>query len=478
MAFYGWGQDNPVDEWLFAEGYRFDFFQAVRLLEMSHSAQASVGEGADPGLEAVRFKSGVGLDFSASDVAEVKPPLMKGKPAEMTVNFLGLAGCLGPLAIPSTELILERTSKKDTAFRDFLDIFNHRLVSLLYRIRKLHRVGLESKPPGQDRISRYIYSVMGLGTHGLQGRMQIRDRALLYYAGLLGQQPRSMTGLEFILADYFEVPARGHQFEGRWYRLEESQWTTIGEAGQNHVLGREMVVAGTRVWEQQGRFEIALGPLTQEQFLDFLPTGWGFGPLCDLTRFYIGDELEFSFRLTLKANEVPEARLCMKHGPRLGWTSWLKTEEWTEDDSQVAVSPYYLRANTQALRIPLFFGLPPDKLSELIARMTPRKYPKHSVIIRQGEPGASMFAIRSGAVHVVRREDDGKELLLNTLREGDCFGHRALISGKVRSATIIAIENSEILELDKKDLDDFIAKYPRLEKALQAYYDTQLSNSR
>ena len=45
----------------------------------------------------------------------------------MTVNFLGLAGCLGALDIPSTELVMRRTSNGDNALRDFLDIFNHRL---------------------------------------------------------------------------------------------------------------------------------------------------------------------------------------------------------------------------------------------------------------------------------------------------------------------------------------------------------------
>src|SRR6185369_10791336 len=126
---YGWGKNTAVEDGLFAEGHRFDFFQAVRLLEIIHTTSGehftSPAQGADPAKEIVHFRSAVKLDFPVRDQPKA--------PAEMSVNFLGLAGCLGALEIPSTELVLQRESHKDTALKDFLDIFNHRLVSLLYR---------------------------------------------------------------------------------------------------------------------------------------------------------------------------------------------------------------------------------------------------------------------------------------------------------------------------------------------------------
>lgn len=500
MAAYGWGKESAVEDWLYAEGYRFDFFQAVRLLEQAHSSEVSVGEGAEPGKEAVRFKSAVSLDFPASDIAAINRSGSNGNesPADMIVNLMGLAGCLGPLPMPSTELILERVAQKDTAFRDFLDIFNHRLVSLLYRIRKLHRVGLDlSATPGHDRISEYLYSVMGMGTPGLRGRLQVRDRALLFYAGLLGQQPRSMVGLEYILADYFQLggdvarinspgpagrPAedfklkvKGHQFRGQWHKLEESQWTRIGSGGQNQTLGEDTVVLGTNVWDQHARFEINLGPLTFDQFIDFLPIGWGFGPLCDLTRFYAGDEFDFSFRLTLKAAEIPESRLGTENGPRLGWTSWLKTKEWERDDSQVRIKHYFADTDHESARPPLFFSLPPERLLELISKMKGRTYAKNTVIIRQGETGDSMFAIHTGAVNVIRQEEDGTRVLLGTLREGEFFGEMALLTDDVRSATVVTTKESYLLELHKDDLEDFLARYPRLEEALEEYYNSRIA---
>lgn len=104
MPQFGWKSETPLKDWLFAEGYKFDFFQAVRLLEILNPECHSAGEGSDPLKEAVRFRSNNSLGFPASDVQEVAPPTEQGHPARMIVNFLGLAGAHGPLPHPFTEL--------------------------------------------------------------------------------------------------------------------------------------------------------------------------------------------------------------------------------------------------------------------------------------------------------------------------------------------------------------------------------------
>jgi type VI secretion system protein ImpH len=82
-----------------------------------------------------------------------------------------------------------------------------------------------------------------------------------------------------------------------------------------------------------------LGPLTFAQFEDFLPIGRGFRAVGELARFHAGQVLDFDIRLILLAAEVPATRLSATSGPRLGWTSWLKTRAFTEDDEQVRLHP-------------------------------------------------------------------------------------------------------------------------------------------
>jgi type VI secretion system protein ImpH len=333
MPAFGWKTDRSVEDWLYAEPYRFDFFQAVRILESLNPDAVSVGEGSEPEKEAVRFRSRVGLDFPASEVQTISPPALPGEPADMTINFLGVAGAFGPLTHGDTEHLMERIRAKDYTMRDFLDIFNHRLISLLYQVRKLHRVALTTQSPENTPVARYLFSLFGLGLQPLRNRMNVDDRVLLYSAGILSQQPRSAAGLERLLTRHFGVGAQVHQLIGRWRELGSDQWTRIGRRGQQQRLG-DTAALGTRIWDQQGAFEVRLGPLTLSQFRDFLPSGTAWTPLCELTRFFVGMEFQFAFRFTLKAAEVPAMRLGQA---RLGWTSWLKVREFASDDSQACV---------------------------------------------------------------------------------------------------------------------------------------------
>jgi type VI secretion system protein ImpH len=338
LAAHGWGTDGSVARQLFAEGWRFELYQAVRLLERMSRESVPVGEGAEPEREAVRFISRVGFDFPASEVQEISLPASPSDPARVTVNVLGLAGAHGPLPAPYSELLLERVWAKDPAFRDFLDIFNHRLVSMLHRARKRVRPGLSWDRPDNEAFSRAAFAFMGLGTEGVRGRMEVEDRALLQYTGVLARRGRSAVGLEVMLADYFGVGVRCTQFVGRWLTLEPEQRTALGVWGRNQEISgtRCGAVLGSRVWEQGAGFEIVLGPLTLGQFLDFLPIGRGFRSLAQLVRFAVGTDLDFRARLTLKAAEVPPCRLGC--GPRLGWSAWLTTRKRTDDDSQVRLS--------------------------------------------------------------------------------------------------------------------------------------------
>lgn len=327
MATRGWGTDRPVADLLFEEGWRFDFYQAVRILEVLRSDATPVGAGADPSREPVRFHSAVGFDFPPSPVAEVTADPPDEDVPRMVVTFLGLAGAHGPLPPAYTELIVERLKQRDTTLRDFLDIFNHRLVSLLYRVRKHRRIGFDTRPPDQTPFADQLRALMGMGTRGLAGRMAVPDRSLLLYTGLLAQQPRSLAGLENLLRNFFGVPVRGRSLQGRWVDLSEDQITRIGASGRNRGLGRE-VVLGTRVWDQEVGIGLVIGPMNFERFLDFLPNGQAFPILKEIIRFYGNDAVEADITLQLKKEEVPNTILDSLNGSRLGWTSWFVREKF------------------------------------------------------------------------------------------------------------------------------------------------------
>ncbi len=342
--------DPSLEQVLFEEGYRFDFFQAVRLLERLHADRQPVGREGPPSREVVRFRSRLSLSFPPSAVHEIAPAEDGDGPPRMTVAFMGLTGPLGVLPHHYTEMLVERVSRKDHALRDFFDLFNHRLVSLFYRAWEKYRfpVAYERaavKGNGRDRFSRYLLDLIGLGTNGLQDRLEVRDEALLFCAGLFAQQPRSASGLEGLLREYFEVPVQVVQFVGQWLPLPEEYRCRLGPDGANNALGSTAVI-GSLVWDQQAGFRLRVGPLTFAEYCQFLPSGKAFRPLLQLTRFFAGQVLDFDVQLVLKASEVPGCRLgeTGERGPRLGWSAWLKTEAFTRDADDAVFAGRLTRA--------------------------------------------------------------------------------------------------------------------------------------
>jgi type VI secretion system protein ImpH len=332
------GGEPGLSDILYREGYRFEFFQAVRLLERLHPNLKPVGRHEHPRDEVARFRTHVSMAFPASevyDVAAATEPAEEGPlPPTMWVTFMGLAGSLGVLPRNWTQMLSDPAQKGQTAaLRDFLDIFNHRLISLFYRAWEKYRFPIAYERQAADSFTQYLYCLIGMGTRGLQRRLGVSDEILLYYAGLLSQRPRSAAALEGVLQDYFNVPVAVEQFTGQWFLMNVDALTSLGAGGQNNQLGVNAAL-WERIWDPQARFRVKLGPLTYPQFQDFLPTSDAYRHVVELTRFFVGEELSFEVQPVLRADQVPWCALGVNQSTRLGWGMWLKTEPFVEDTSQ------------------------------------------------------------------------------------------------------------------------------------------------
>ena len=322
---------SEVEEKLRREPYAFEFFQAVRLLERFFPERTPVGRFSHPEGEVVRFRAHPSLAFPASEIQAAEWP--EDGPVKMMVNFMGLTGPEGVLPNPYTTLIIERLRDSDHSLRDFLDLFNHRIISLFYRAWRKYRFDVASEQNERDRFSRHLVSLLGLGTDGMRDRQVVSDDALVYYAGLLAKRPRSAQALKQILSDYFDVPVEIEQFSGAWYRLDpEAQCRMSDENLDSGELGFGAVV-GDEMWNQQSRVQIVLGPLSLKRYADFLPDGESFSPLRSWVKFFSNDEWDFEVRLILERENVPACTLGAEgvSGPQLGWVSWVKSRPFDRD---------------------------------------------------------------------------------------------------------------------------------------------------
>jgi len=320
--------------------WNFSFFQVVRWLTRVMPHRDHVGKFYPPSRELARFHANPNTAFPASEVQGLT--WTDDEPLSITVNFMGLFGPMGALPLYYSEFIRARLRQKDSALPAFLDLFNHRMVSLFYQAWEKYRfyVAYERASQDPDRFSRYLLDLIGLGTPGLQGRnAPLRDVSLMFYTGLLGLLPLSALALEQILSDYFDVPIEVEQFMGLWYPLEISSQCKFDRGDSYSEQLAVGVIVGDEVFDPQSGIRVRVGPLTLSQYLDFLPEGTAFKPLKSLIRFFTNDELTYEIQLILKRQEVPRLEMGAlgDAGPRLGWVTWLKNADMLRDPDETTL---------------------------------------------------------------------------------------------------------------------------------------------
>lgn len=327
---------TPIGELLAREPYRFEFFQAVRLLNLLLVERSPVGRFVSPSAEVARFAVNPSPAFPASQIQSLT--MREDGTPVLSVNFMGLVGPLGLLPLYYTELVMERTRARDHALREFLDIFHHRMLSLFYAAWEKYRFSIAYERGERDRFSRHLLNLIGLGTPGLQERQEVADESLLFYGGLLASQPRSAAALEQILQDYFDVPAEIEQFVGAWYPMDPDAQCELDRGGESAQLGFGAVV-GSEIWDQQTRVRIRLGPLTLEQYRDFLPGGEAWKRLRALAKFFAGNEYDMELQLILRREDVPACALAgEEEGVQLGWTTWVKSKPFQRDPGETILN--------------------------------------------------------------------------------------------------------------------------------------------
>jgi type VI secretion system protein ImpH len=329
VAAPAWSAEHPLTRWITAEPSALEFFQVLHLVERTVRERAALGQ-QEAVREALRLRPALSLGFPAADLQGAE--WLDEGPDEgrlrLTTTFLGLYGSDSPLASHFTEGLLAEDEESQRV-REFLDLFHHRLLSLLYRVWKKYRYHVTFTPEAKDQISQVILGFLGLGTAGLSERMDVPAVRLFRYAGLLAQRPRSACGLRGVLRDYFpDVPCEVEQCIGRWLPIEEGDRNRLGSRkcslGQNFLLGE-------RVHDHSGKFRVRLGPVGYEHYVRFLPPGDEAAQLRELVRFYCADPLAYDVEVILRGDEVPETPLSGTGMlGRLSWTTWLKSQPATD----------------------------------------------------------------------------------------------------------------------------------------------------
>jgi type VI secretion system protein ImpH len=337
---------------------KFDFFEAVLLLQkiaadFKSGPNLPVGGFARPAQECLRFSVPHCQAFPTSTIQSICWDAEQSRPI-VNVNFMGLTGPSGVLPRVYNERLqkIESVSRQSEryALRDWLDNFNHRLISLFfdawckYRFPVAMRRQMIEQTQGQGpvliRVALSAFAGLKtatsaaseVGSTGASVDVAFRpamDRdELLSLAGLLAQRPMNVSNLHAAAERCLGVPIHIEQFDGCWLELEADSQTRLGESGCQ--LGQDAIL-GERIWSRQQKIRIDVGPLKPADFRRFLPPtaehpADGYQRLCELIRVCVGHSLNFDIHPVLQLEENLDLELSAERSAvRLGIDSWLGT---------------------------------------------------------------------------------------------------------------------------------------------------------
>jgi CRP/FNR family transcriptional regulator, cyclic AMP receptor protein len=112
--------------------------------------------------------------------------------------------------------------------------------------------------------------------------------------------------------------------------------------------------------------------------------------------------------------------------------------------------------------IPIFSELSETDLQKIARASIKQLYRKDNMILIEEEFGSTMFVILNGRVKISRISEDGREVILSILSEGDFFGEMSILDGETRSANVVTLEDSEILVIRREDFLQMLHDFPQI----------------
>lgn len=341
---------EPLVASLLARAPMMNFMQLCQLLEVRVPEHPGFGTRDTPEHEPVRFRPRPRVGFRAGEIASVEfdeEGMTYGPAVAPTVRttFMGLYGVDAAMPSHVIDDIVLRTEGHE-ALEAFLDQFNHRVLTLLYRAWKKYRYPVGFRPGGTDPHSLNLLALAGFGWGDKPARAGLPDSRVLALLGLLIQRTRTPEGLAGVVA--LAVPGvdvRVDEFfptltgAGKPQPLTSaSSAGTAGSAqsqsedqgqGKRRGLGRGYVL-GTRLAYRSRAARVTLRPASAQQAHDLLPGAWLHRELMAFIRLYAGSRADVYLRMEVSSRLAPAPRIggaLEGPAPRLAWTTVLPSDD-------------------------------------------------------------------------------------------------------------------------------------------------------
>ena len=311
----------------------YHIYQALRIIEAAYADNPRLGRSLRPSDDPIRLHQEVEMTFAPSTISEVVLP-EDGQPGRLTSRFFGLFGPQGPMPGFFTEYVRDRKrNNRDDTLADFVNMFSHRMMSLLYRAWASAEPAPSFDRVGSDDFSDKVDAIAGYRGLAFSNSDLMPDLTKRQFAAHLASGTNHVEGIEALLSAFFDAPVEIEDFIGSWLEFEpDDRWALGGPAR----LGRNTSI-GDRCWTRSAKFRIRIGPLSFEDYRRLLPGNGSLERLREILRNYVGDTIDWELNLVLKAEDVPEAELGKE--TMLGMTSWSGPRADASDADDFRITP-------------------------------------------------------------------------------------------------------------------------------------------
>ena len=323
---------DPLVASLLARAPTTNFMQLCRLFEARVPAHPEFGARDTAAHEPVRFRPRPRVGFPAGEIASVEfDDERPDAPPTVRTTFMGLYGVDAAMPPHMIDEIVLREEGHEVV-EAFLDQFNHRFVTLLYRAWKKYRYPESFRAGGADAHSRNLLCLAGFGWGDKPRRAGLPDARMLALLGLLIQHTRTPEGLAGVIAlavpgvdvrvdEFFPALTRAGQprpLTSTRHAAAPDERVCQGLGG-GYVLGRRLAYRSRAV-------RVTLRPVDARQAHDLLPGAWLHRELMAFVQLYVGVKADVHLRMEVSSRLAPKPAIGAASAglaPRLGWTTVL-----------------------------------------------------------------------------------------------------------------------------------------------------------
>lgn len=260
------------------------------------------------------FEHAIDTIYRSDDLKQVK----------VSGAMLSLTGANGILPSHYSETMAKSLRDKNLVLKDFLDMFNHRVNSLMYRSWAKYRLDTDKFYQSQVKQHQSIYDLIMMSFSGETFPKQ--ENSAAFYSGLMFASTQSTEKLKGVIQDLTGLTISINEFKGRWIELSDDQLSRMNSRKKGQAYNQLGInsMLGKRCWDLSSGFEVEFDVDDAETFKSLTPGGKMNGLLRSVIKKFVGATFDFKFKLKVKAEHCEKVKLSRdSKNTKLGASAWM-----------------------------------------------------------------------------------------------------------------------------------------------------------